>query len=107
MKGLSDLMKQAQEMQKNIEAAQQELIAKQVEGVALAGNVKVVMNGRYNAISVYLSDNIMTENKAVLQDAIVAAINDAAQKIEDFSKAKMGSLMQGANLPQDFGNLEG
>lgn len=105
MKGLSDLMKQAQEMQKNIEAAQRELVAKQVEGVALAGKAKVVLNGRYNCIRVELSDALLTESKNVVQDAVAAAFNNAAQKIEEYSKEKMGSLMQNANLPQDFGSL--
>lgn len=102
MKGLSELMKQAQEMQKNIEAAQKELIAKEVYGVALAGKVRVKMNGRYNVLGVELSNDIMTEDKAVIQDAIAAAFNDAAQKIEDYSKNKMGSLMSGVDLPKDF-----
>lgn len=107
MKGLSELMKQAQEMQKNIEAAQQELIAKAVEGIALAGKAKVVVNGRYNVLRVELSDDLMREDKSIVQDAIAAAFNDAAQKIEDFSKQKMGSLMAGANLPKDLGDLTG
>lgn len=107
MKGLSELMKQAQEMQKNIEAAQKELIAKVVEGVALAGKVKVALNGRYNCMRVEISNDLMQEEKAVIQDAIAAAFNNAAQKIEEYSKNKMSGLMANANLPTDFGgNLE-
>lgn len=105
MKGLSELMKQAQEMQKSIEAAQKELIAKEVEGVSLAGKVKVVLNGRYNCKRVELSNDMMQEEKAVIQDAIAAAFNNAAQKIEEYSKTKMSGLMAGANLPTDLGNL--
>ena len=106
MKGLTDLMKQAQAMQKNIETAQQELIAKEVIGVALAGMVRVVVNGRYNCKRVELSDSLLKQDKAVIQDAIAAAFNDAAQKIEDFSKSKMSSLMSGVDLPTNFGELE-
>jgi DNA-binding YbaB/EbfC family protein len=105
MKGLSELMKQAQEMQKNIEAAQKELIAKEVEGISLAGKVKVVLNGRYNCKRVELSNDMMQEDKAVIQDAIAAAFNNAAQRIEEFSKTKMSNLMAGSNFPTDFANL--
>ncbi len=106
MKGLSELMEQAREMQKNIEAAQQELIAKQVEGIALAGKAKVVINGRYNVIRVELSDDLMNDGKAIVQDAVAAAFNNAAQKIEEFSKTKMSTLMANTKLPTDFGGIE-
>lgn len=103
MKGLAELMKQAQSMQKNIEQAQQELIAKEVEGVALAGMVKIVLNGRYNCKRVEFGEDFLKQDKVVMQDAIAAAINDAAQKIEDFSKTKMSGLMSGVDMPTGMG----
>jgi DNA-binding YbaB/EbfC family protein len=105
MKGLTDLMKQAQSMQKSIEAAQQDLIAKEVAGVALAGMIKVVINGRYNCKRVEIADDLLKQPKMVIQDAIAAAFNDAANKIEDYSKSKMSGLMAGMDLPTDLGSL--
>ena len=105
MKGLTDLMKQAQEMQKSIEAAQQDLVAKVVIGSALMGKIKVWVNGRYNCSKVEISDDLMQETKPVIQDAIAAAFNDAANKIEEYSKTKMSGLMAGMDLPTDMGSL--
>lgn len=105
MTDIAKLMKQAQEMQKNIEAAQQELIAMTVEGVALAGKVKVALNGRYNVLRVELSDDLLNEDKNIIQSAIAGAFNDAARKIEEYSKEKMGALMANTDMPTDMGEL--
>lgn len=105
MKGLADLMKQAQEMQKSIETTQQELIAHVVTGISLAGEMKVRVNGRYSCMGVEMSDNLLKQSKLVIQDAIAAAFNDAANKIEEFSKSKMSGLMAGVNLPTGLDNF--
>ncbi|MBP9722505.1 MAG: YbaB/EbfC family nucleoid-associated protein [Gammaproteobacteria bacterium] len=105
MKGLSDLMKQAQAMQKSIEATQQELINYVVTGVALAGDIRVKINGKYDCLGIEMSDNLLKQSKIVIQDAVAAAYNDAAKKIEEYSKSKMSNLMAGVNLPTDFDSL--
>ena len=101
--GFENLMKQAQQMQDNIKKAQNELSSLEVEGVAAAGLVKVVMNGRYDATRLHIDDSLINkDDKEMLEDCIIAAINDAVRNIEKNSRNKMSGLMQGINLPEGF-----
>lgn len=100
---LGELMKQAQQMQSNIQKAQQELASLRVTGTSGAGLVKIVMTGRYDVESVVLDESIVTSDDIpMLQDLIAAAINDATRKVESTSKEKMSSLMSGLDLPPGF-----
>lgn len=99
---LQGLMKQAEEMQENIQKAQKELAMTVVEGSSGAGLVKVQLNGRYEAKKVVLADSLMQEEKSMVEDLVAAAINDAVSKVETASRGKMASLMSGMNLPGGF-----
>lgn len=102
MKGIGDLMKQAQEMQANMQKMQEELAQAEVEGQAGAGLISVLMTGRHDVKRVNIDDSLMTEDKEILEDLIAAAINDAVRKVEVNSREKMAGMTSGMNLPPDF-----
>jgi nucleoid-associated protein EbfC len=97
--GLGNLMRQAQQMQENMQKAQAELVNLEVTGEAGAGMVKVVLNGRHEAKKVTIEPKLVAEDLEMLEDLVAAAINDAARKIEERSKEKYADLMSGMNLP--------
>jgi DNA-binding YbaB/EbfC family protein len=97
--GLGNLMRQAQQMQENMQKAQAELSNLEVTGESGAGMVKVVLNGRHEAKKVIIERKLVSEDLEMLEDLVAAAINDAARKIEERSKEKYADLMSGMNLP--------
>lgn len=102
MKGMGDLMKQAQEMQANMQKVQEELAQAEVTGESGAGLVQVTMTGRHDVRRVNLDDSLLSEDKEVLEDLLAAAVNDAVRKVEANSKEKMSDMTSGMNLPPDF-----
>lgn len=100
MKGaLGNIMRQAQEMQEKMAAAQAKLADAEVEGQSGAGMVKVTLNGRHEAKRVVIDDAAMEEDREFLEDLIAAAINDAVSKVEENNKAQMSEVTAGLNLP--------
>jgi DNA-binding YbaB/EbfC family protein len=101
MKGnMGNLMKQAQQMQANMQRAQAEIAAMEVTGEAGGGMAKVVMTGKHEVRRVTLDPSLISgDDKDMLEDLIAAAINDAVQKVERMSQEKMSKLMGGMNLP--------
>jgi nucleoid-associated protein EbfC len=97
--GIGNLMRQAQQMQENMQKAQAELSNLEVTGESGAGMVKVVLNGRHEAKKVTIEPKLVSEDLEMLEDLVAAAINDAARKIEERSKEKYADLMAGMNLP--------
>jgi hypothetical protein len=94
--GLGNLMRQAQQMQENM---QKELGNLEVTGESGAGMVKVVLNGRHEAKKVTIEPKLVSEDLEMLEDLVAAAINDASRKIEERSKEKYAGLMSGLKLP--------
>jgi DNA-binding YbaB/EbfC family protein len=99
MKGIGDLMKQAQQMQERMQAMQGELALLEVTGEAGAGLVKVTLNGRHEARRVQIDPSLTKEDPAVLEDLIAAAFNDAVRRVERAQQEKMASLTAGMGLP--------
>jgi len=97
--GLGNLMRQAQQMQENMQKAQAELVNLEVTGESGAGMVKVVLNGRHEAKKVTIERELVSEDLEMLEDLVAAAINDASRKIEERSKEKYADIMSGMNLP--------
>lgn len=102
MKGMGDLMKQAQSMQENMQKMQEELASLQVTGESGAGMVKVAMNGRHDVENIDIDESLLSEEKSILEDLLAAAVNDAVRKVEVANKDKMGNLASGFNLPAGF-----
>jgi len=97
--GLGNLMRQAQQMQETMKQAQAELAALEVTGEAGAGMVKVVMNGRYEAKRVTIEPRLLGEDRDMLEDLLVAAINDAVRRVAARMEEKYAGMMSGLNLP--------
>jgi DNA-binding YbaB/EbfC family protein len=100
--GMGNLMKQAQQMQEKLQAAQEEIANAEVTGESGAGMVKIQMNGRHDVKRVDIDDSLMEEDKEILEDLIAAAVNDAVRKIESSSQEKMASLTGGMGMPPGF-----
>jgi hypothetical protein len=99
MKGLSHLMRQAQEMQANMQKAQDELAAMEVEGVAGGGMVKVLVTCKHEVRRVTIESSVVGEDKEMLEDLVAAAFNDANRKIEQTVQQKLSSVTGGLSLP--------
>ena len=97
--GLSGLMKQAQQMQENMQKMQEKLATVEVEGQAGAGMVKVTMTCRHDVKRVSIDDSLLGDDKDMLEDLIAAAVNDAVRKVEATVQDKMGGMMGGMGLP--------
>jgi len=103
-----ELLKQAQGMQEQMQKAQQELVELKVTGEAGGGLVKVTLNGRYEALSTSIDNTLfIDEDKEMIQDLVVAAINNAVQKIEKTSRDKIANLANGIKMPKDFTDMLG
>ena len=103
MKGnISDLMQQAQNMQAELQKAQEEAAKAEVQGEAGAGMVTVIMTGRHDVKRVNIDDSVFTEEKEVLEDLLAAAVNDAVRKVEAGNREAMSVLASGLNLPAGF-----
>ena len=97
--GLGKMMKQAQEMQANMQKAQEELANMEVTGKAGGDMVSVVMTGRHDVKRVHIDDSLMGDDKEMLEDLLAAAVNDAVRQVEATSSEKMSSMTAGLNLP--------
>lgn len=100
---LAGLMKKAQEMQKNLEKAQEELSSLEINGESGAGMVKVTMTGKHDLKKVTIDPSIL-DDKEMLEDLVAAAVNDANRKLEEQTSSKMGGLTAG--LPGGLGGLK-
>ena len=97
--GLGNLMKQAQEMQANMQRAQEELASMEVTGESGGGLVKVTMTGKHEVRRVAIDDSLVGDDKDMLEDLVAAAINDATHRIEVATQERMTGLTAGLNLP--------
>ena len=95
------LLKEAQKMQSSLQKVEKELEDSQYEGKS--GPVTVVINGNHNVVSVDIDEEILSaDNKEMLQDMIMLAINDANKKASDERENKMSSLTVGVKMPGVF-----
>jgi len=100
--GLGDLMKKAQEMQENMQKAQEELANMEVNGQSGGGMVTITMNGKHEVSRVKIDDSLIQEDRDMLEDMIAAAVNDATHKVSAASQDKMSSMTAGIPLPPGF-----
>lgn len=98
--GMGNLMKQAQQMQANMEKVQKELANLEITGQAGGGMVKVVMTGKHDVKRVSIEDALFEDDKEMLEDLIAAAVNDAVRQVEKTSQDSMAGMLQpGMKLP--------
>jgi len=97
--GIGNLMKQAQQLQANMQKAQAEIAAMEVTGESGGGMVKVTINGRHEAKRVQIDPSVPMDDREMVEDLVAAAFNDAVHRLETTSQEKMAGLMGGMNLP--------
>jgi len=98
--GMGDLLKQAQEMQGRIAKIQEELGQKTVEGSAGGGMVQVTINGQFNLTAVKIEPSVINSaEKEMLEDLIVAAVNDGMRKARDMVSTEMSKITGGFKIP--------
>lgn len=103
MKGtLGNMMQQVQKMQEQMQKAQQELANKEVIGSAGGDIVKITMNGQQQVKKIDIEHDMIDGDHEMLEDLLVAAFNDALNKIADLQKMDLGGLTEGLNLPPGF-----
>ncbi len=104
MKGMGNMMKQAQQLQSKMLKMQEELAERTVETSAGGGMVKVVANGRQQVVSIVIDREVVDpEDIDMLQDLVLAAVNDALAKSQEMVSAEMSKLTGGLNIPGLFG----
>ncbi|HSO63329.1 MAG TPA: YbaB/EbfC family nucleoid-associated protein [Desulfobacterales bacterium] len=100
MKGMGNMMKEAQKLQARMLKLQEELAEKTVESAVGGGMIKVVANGRNQVVAIRIEKEVVNpEDVEMLQDLILAAVNDALTKSQEMVAAQMGKLTGGLNLP--------
>ncbi len=97
---INKLMQQAQAMQKQLEKATEQINATEFEGVASNGLVKVTVNGENKVLAVSLDPGILNpEDKEMIEDLIMIAVNDAISKADEMKKERLGSMASAIGLP--------
>jgi len=100
MKNLGQLMKQAQQMQQKMADMQAQLETLEVTGVSGGGLVEVTLNGKSDLKKIKIDKSVLSPDEAeVVEDLVVAAFNDAKQKVAAHAEAEMHKLTGGLNLP--------
>ena len=100
MKGMGNMMKQAQQLQSKMMKLQEELAEKTVESSSGGGMVKVTANGRQQISSIQIEKEVVDpDDVEMLQDLVLAAINDALAKAQEMVSSEMGKLTGGLNIP--------
>jgi nucleoid-associated protein EbfC len=94
---IQQMMKQAQQMQERL---QKQMAEMKVEATAGGGMVKVVMSGSKQLLSIELDPEAVSKDEVeMLQDMILAAINDAQRKVDEALQQQMGGMMGGLKIP--------
>jgi hypothetical protein len=103
MKGMGNMMKQAQKLQSKMLEMQAELAGRTVEASAGGGMVKVVASGRQQIVSITIDREVLDPDDVdMLQDLVLAAVNDALTKSQEMVSSEMGKLTGGMNIPGLF-----
>jgi len=100
MPNMGQLLKQAQKFQAKMAELQEELNQRTVEASAGGGMVTVVANGRQEVLSITIDPEVIDPNDVeMLQDLILAAVNDALNRAKEMTNEEMGKLTKGVNIP--------
>ena len=99
---INNLMKQAQQMQEKMAKMQENASNAEVAGESGGGMVKIVMTGRYDVKKVTIDPSLLEEDKALLEDLLAAAVNDAVRRVESQAKTAMSDMTGGMNFPPGF-----
>jgi nucleoid-associated protein EbfC len=96
---LANLMQQAQNMQENLKKAQEDLAATEIAAESGGGLVKLTMNGKREILKLQLDDSLLKDDRDMLEDLIIAAVNDGVRKVSKLKEEKLSGLAGGFELP--------
>jgi nucleoid-associated protein EbfC len=100
VQNFGNIMKQAKKMQEQIGQLQQELEAKTIEAQAGGGMVRVVVNGKFEIVSLKIEKEVVNpEDIEMLQDLIVAAVNEGIRKAQAMASEEMAKITGGLGIP--------
>ena len=100
MPNMGNLLKQAQKFQTQMSKLQEELGDEKVEGSSGGGMVNVVVNGKQELLSILIDPEVVDpEDIEMLQDLVMAAVNDAMNRAKEMMNEGMGKLTKGMNIP--------
>jgi len=102
MNNFSDMLSKAKAMQEKMRDAQEKIKKIEVEGVSGGDLVKVVLTGDYELKSIEINDLAKQEDQSVINDLIIAAYNNAKEKLKKKSAEELSKVTGGLNLPLDF-----
>tara|TARA_B100000029_G_scaffold467932_1_gene504527 strand:+ start:2127 stop:2447 length:321 start_codon:yes stop_codon:yes gene_type:complete len=102
MTDFSDLISQAKKMQERMKETQEALKKIEVEGISGGNAVKVIMNGDGELKKISLGETIAKESKEIIEDLIVAAHNDAKNKLKKKTSEEISKVTGGVDLPPGF-----
>lgn len=99
-KNLGNIMKQAQKIQAQIARVQEEMASKSVEATVGGGMVTAVVNGKYELVSLKIEEDVVkSEDIEMLQDLIVAAVNEGIRNAQEMVSEEMSKITGGLNIP--------
>ena len=96
---LANVMKQAQQMQNNLQKVQEDVAAMEVTGQSGGGMVVITMTGRHEVRHVQIESELLKEEKEMLEDLIAAAMNDGIRKADQLMSERMSSIATSMGLP--------
>jgi len=102
MPDFTDMLSKAKEMQKKMKEAQDVIKKIEVEGEAGGNLVKVTLNGEYEIKSIVVSEEAKKEGIEIINDLIIAAYNNAKEKLKKKSSEELSKVTGGLSLPSDF-----
>ena len=99
-RAMKDMMRQAQEMQSKMEAAQAALAQEQVHGSAGGGMVTAIVTGQLDLTSITINREVVDpDDVEMLQDLVLSAVRDALEKAKELQQEKLGAVTGGLQLP--------
>ncbi len=100
MANFGNIMKQAKKMQERMARLQQELETKTVDASSGGGMVSVVVNGKFEIVSLKIEKDVVNaEDVEMLQDLVMAAVNEGVRKAQEMTTAEMSKITGGLNIP--------
>ncbi len=100
MKGMGQMVKQAQKLQAKMQKMQEELADRTVETSSGGGMIRVVANGKQQVVTIQIEKEVVDpDDVEMLQDLVLAAVNDALVKSQEMVSKEMGKLTGGMNIP--------
>ncbi len=102
MAGVGTLLKQAQKMQRGIEALQTQLDAKQIEVTSGGGAVKITVSGSGKFVALVLDPEFLKDDAKVVAETVLSAVQDAAKQAKEYHDAEMQKVTAGFKMPGGF-----